>query len=78
MYDLTDKDINVQKCSCVLNCFCECPGVFVTNEEMNGEKYVDLPFIHFHHYENISSWSFHKQLLPEHSKTCTSCMNSAF
>ena len=30
---------------------------------------MDLPFNRFHHYENISSCSFHKQLLPDHGKT---------
>ena len=36
---------------------------------------MNLTFIRFHHYENISSCYFHKQLLPENGKTCISCIN---
>ena len=43
------------KWSCVLNCCSEFPGVFVTNSEINGDGYLDLPFIHFHHFENVRS-----------------------
>ena len=59
----------------MLNFCSERPGVFVTDAVMNNEKYVDPPFINFHHCKNISSCSFHKQLLPEHGKTCPSFMN---
>ena len=43
---------------------------------MNGEKYVDLPFIHLNHYENASSCSLNKHILPEHGKTCTLWINT--
>ena len=42
--------------------------VFVA--EINGDKDVDLTFINFHHYENFSSCSLEKELLPDHGKTC--------
>ena len=33
--DLPESDIKLPKCSCVLNCFSECTGVFVLDAEMN-------------------------------------------
>ena len=69
MCDFTEKDIKLQKWSCVLNCCSECPGVFVPDAEINDGDDADLPFILFHHYENIISRYFHKQLFHEHGKT---------
>ena len=65
---VTTNISNFSKWSCVLNCCSEFPGVFVTNSEINGDGYLDLPFIHFHHYQSTRSCSFHNQLLPEHGK----------
>ena len=59
----------------MLICCSECPGVFVTVSIINGYKDGNLPFISFHHYENIISCYLHKQLFPDHGKTCPSCMN---
>ena len=75
MCDFSDKYTKLKNWSCVLNCCSGCPGVFVTDIEMNGDKYLDLPFICFHHYENINSCSFHKKILPEHGKTFPSFTN---
>ena len=36
---------------------------------------MNITFIRFHHYKNISSCSFHKHLFPDHSKTFLSCTN---
>ena len=36
---------------------------------------MNLPFIPFYHCVNISSFYLHKQLLPEHGKTCPQFMN---
>ena len=58
--DCPDKYIKFPKWSCVLNCYSECPGIFFPGEEMNCDKNVDLPFIKFHHYENLISWYFQK------------------
>ena len=60
----------------MLNCFIGCPDIFVTDAEINGEEYVDLPFIFSYRYENIRSFYLHKQLLPEHGKTCPLFFNS--
>ena len=76
MCDFLDKDIKFPRFSCLLNCCSECPGLFVPDAEINGDKYVDLQFIRFNHYENISSCSLHKQLLPDHGKTCPFCTNT--
>ena len=59
----------------MLNCCSECPGAFVPDAEINGDKNVDLPFAHFYHYENISSFYLHKHIFPDHGKTCPMCMN---
>ena len=58
--DFTKKYIHLPKWSCVLNCFCEYPGVLVPDSEINGNKYMDLPFITFHPYYNIISCSLAK------------------
>ena len=42
---------------------------------MNGEDDVNLTYIWFCHYKNISSCYLHKHLLPEHGNTCPSFMN---
>ena len=75
MCDFPNKYIKLTKFSCVLRCCIEFPGLFVPDAEINGENYVDLPFIRFYHYENISSCHFHKQILPAHGKTFPLCMN---
>ena len=49
--------------------------LFVPDVEINGNEYADIPFIRFHHYENISSCYLHNHILPDHGKTCSSCMN---
>ena len=54
---------NVINWSCMLNFCIGCPGVFVTDAEIICEEDVNVPFIYFHHYKNISSHSLHKQLL---------------
>ena len=59
---------NLTKCQCVLNFCSECPGVFVSDAEINCEEYMNLPFLSFNHYKNISSCSLHNQLLPKHGK----------
>ena len=41
---------------------------------MNGDKDVDIPFVCFYYYENISSCYLHKHLLPELGKTCPLCV----
>ena len=64
MYGFTEKYIKLPKWSCVLNCFSECPGVFFPDAEMNDEDDTYLPFVRFRHYEDISSCSLNKQLLP--------------
>ena len=43
---------------------------FLVQKLMRTNMY--LPFFHFHHYENISSCTFQKQILSEHVKTCIS------
>ena len=75
MCDFSDKDIKFSKCSCVLNCFVEYPGVFVSDVEMICEEYFDLPFIHFHHYANISSCYLQIYIFLVHGKACPSCTN---
>ena len=75
MCDFTDKYIKSPKWSCVLNFCSECPGVFVPDAEINFDEDVNLPFNNFHHYKNIISCYYHKQIFPEHGKTCTLCMN---
>ena len=50
MCDFPEKYIKFPKWSCVLNCCSECPGIFVTDAEMNDEDDVNLPLIQFHHY----------------------------
>ena len=50
------------------SCFC---SIWIINDEED----MDLPLISSHHYENISFCYFHKQILPEHGKTCPSCTN---
>ena len=75
MCDFPDKDMKFPKWSCVLNCCSECPGVFVTHEEINCEEGVNLPLICFCHYLNISSFYFHKQLFFKHVKICTLYVN---
>ena len=42
---------------------------------MNDYKDTELQFIHFHHYENVSSCYLHKKLLPGHGKKFPSFMN---
>ena len=49
--------------------------VFFSNAEINCEEYIIDIFVFFYHYKNISPFSLHKQLFPEHGKTCTSCMD---
>ena len=75
MCDFPEKYTNLPKWSCVLNVCSECPIFFVTDAENNYEYDLDIPFIWYHHYKSISSCSFHKQLFPEHFKTCPSCIN---
>ena len=75
IHEFTDKYIKFLKCSCVLNCCSECPGVFLRDAEIIGDKDMDLPLIIFNHYENITSFNFHKQILPKHGKTCILCIN---
>ena len=75
MCDCPDKDIKFPKWSCVLNYCSECTDVFVPDAEMNFDEDVDLPFIYFCFYQNIISCPLHKNILPEHGKTCPSCMN---
>ena len=70
--------IKFPKWSCVLNCCSECPGIFVTDAEINDEDDVNLPFIQFYHYKNISFCYFHTQLFPDHGKICPSWMNLEF
>ena len=60
MCDFPGKYIKFPKWSCVLNCCIECPGVFIPNAKINGYKYLNLPFIIFHHYKNIISCYSHK------------------
>ena len=59
----------------MLNYCIEFPGVFILGTRINDEYDANLPFINFHHYENISSCYLNKQILPENFKTCPSCMN---
>ena len=73
--DFPDKDIKLPKWSYVLKFLSECPGIFFTDAKINSDEDVDFPFIYFHQYENISSWSLHKHLFPEHGKTCPLCMH---
>ena len=40
MYDCPGKDIRSPNFSCELNCYSECPGVFVPGAEINGDKDV--------------------------------------
>ena len=75
MCDCTEKYIKFPKWSWVLYDGSECPGISPPDAEMNGDKYMDLQFICFHHYENTSSYYLHKQILPEHGKICPSRMN---
>ena len=75
MSDCTNKYIKFPNWSCVLKCCSECPGVFVTDSEMSSNKDVEILFICLHYYENISYCYLHKELLPEHVKTYTSCIN---
>ena len=60
MYDCTDTCIKFPKWSYVLKVCSEFPGVFITFADMNDDKDVDLPFIHFHLCEDFSSCSLHK------------------
>ena len=53
-----------------MNCF-----NFFSDTEMNDEKDMYLPFINFHPYGNVRRCYLHKQLLPNHLKTWTLCMN---
>ena len=64
--------IKLPNWSFVFNHFSGFPGVFVSDEEMNGENYDNLLFIRFQHYKSINSFSLHKQIFPEHRKTCPS------
>ena len=75
MCDCPDKDIKFPMWLFVLKFCCECTFVFFPDAEMNGDKDTYLPFIIFHHYGNISSCYFHKELLPDHIKTCPLYMN---
>ena len=59
--NFTDKDIKLPKCSRVLNCCSECPGVFVPYVEMIGDEDANLSSIIFCHYKNISSCYLYKQ-----------------
>ena len=69
MCDCPDKDIRLKKCSCVLNWCSEFTSVFISGAEMNSDEGVDLTFINCHNYNSISSYYFHKQILPNHGKT---------
>ena len=75
MCDFLEKYIKFPKWSCVLKFFSEHPGVFVPDAEMNDEDDAYILFIRLHRYKNTSYCSLHKQLLPEHIKTCPSCTN---
>ena len=66
--DFPEKYSKFQKFSCLLSYFSGYPGLFVPDAEINSEEYVDLPFICNNHFENISSYSFHKHLLSDHGK----------
>ena len=66
---------NFPKYSCVLNCCSECSGFFVPDADINCKEYLNLSFICFHHYKNISSCSLQKHLFPEHEKAYNSYMN---
>ena len=78
MCDFTYKNIKFTRWSCALNCCSECPSIFVPDSEINCEEDVNLPFINFHHYGNISSCSLHKQILTEHGKYFPSCIDIIF
>ena len=78
MFECPDKYIKFSKCSCVLNFYIECPGLFVTDADINGDKDVNLPFIYFHHYKNVIFCYLNKQILPYHGKTYPSCINIEF
>ena len=56
--------------SCVLNVCSECSSVFFPDTEMTVDEDMELLFILLNKYENISSFYFHKHLIPEHCKTC--------
>ena len=75
MCEFTDKYIKFTKWLYVLNCYNECPDVFVPYEEINCEEEFNPPFIRFHHKKNIISCSLHKTIFPENGKTCPSCIN---
>ena len=70
MCDCPEKDIKVPKRSYLLKFYSECSGVFFTDVEINFDEDVELPFIHFHHYGDISSHYFHEHILSENCKTC--------
>ena len=55
MCDCPEKYTKFPNWSCELIFFNECPCVLVPDSEINFVEDVDLPFIHFHHYENIIS-----------------------
>ena len=57
--------IKLTKCSCELNYFSECPGVFFPDAERNDEHDSYIQFILFCHYKNIISCYLHKDLFPE-------------
>ena len=46
----------------------------VTAANFTDDEGIDLPFNHFHHYENFNSCLLQNQLFPEHGKTCPSCI----
>ena len=48
---------------------------FVPDTEIDDKDDLNLSFIRFHIYVNISSFYLHKQILSDHSKTYPSCMN---
>ena len=66
--DFPDKNINISKCSYVLNRCSEYPGLFVPDAKMNGDRDLYLTFMDFYHYKNISSCYFQKHIFPEHGK----------
>ena len=58
----------------MLNCCSECSGLFLPDAEINSDKDEELKFIRFRHYESIRYCSFHKQILTNKVKMCSSCM----
>ena len=54
----TEKDIDMPKGSCVLNCCSGFPCVFFPGTEINFEEDVNLPFILFHTYRNVIFFLF--------------------